>query len=171
MANTRRATAEHRATRIAQTAPAGPAGTRRSPSRVVNSAMGPDTQEQQGPFHPATEQADDYTATPSLVRASRSASSARPEMPHGWRVLAMATEPLRYQPAPDRHNDWLQCIEELVAAVGADTLMPFGLGNAVATYRKLQQAMLMTSLLGHGEEEEEMLGPSEGPEPRGRSDP
>ncbi|KAI4972887.1 hypothetical protein ZWY2020_003812 [Hordeum vulgare] len=34
---------------------------------------------------------------------------------------------------------------------GAGTLMPFGLGNGAATYRRLQQAMLMPSLLGRGE--------------------
>ena len=54
---------------------------------------------------------------------------------------------------------------------GAGTLMPFGLGNSTATYRRLQQAMLMPCLLGHAEEEEEMLRPSEGPEPGETADP
>ncbi|KAE8818724.1 hypothetical protein D1007_03543 [Hordeum vulgare] len=83
---------------------------------MENAATGPDAQEQQGSSQPATEQADDRTATPSLVRASWSASGVRPEMPQGRRALAMATELLRYRPAPDRHNDWLKRIEELVAA-------------------------------------------------------
>ncbi|KAE8803901.1 hypothetical protein D1007_20161 [Hordeum vulgare] len=82
---------------------------------MANTATGPDTQEQQRSSQPATEQADGRTATPSLVRSSRSASRTRSEMPHGRRGLAMATELLRYQPAPDYHNDWLQRIEELVA--------------------------------------------------------
>ncbi|KAE8817754.1 hypothetical protein D1007_04520 [Hordeum vulgare] len=96
----------------------GPAGACRSPSPMVNAAMGPSAQEQQGSSHPATEQPDGRTATMSLVRASGSASRARLEMPHGRHVLAMATELLRYRPAPDRHNDWLPRIEELVAAAG-----------------------------------------------------
>ncbi|KAE8766694.1 hypothetical protein D1007_62051 [Hordeum vulgare] len=83
---------------------------------MVNAATGPDAQEQQGSSQPATEPPDGRTATPSLVRASESASRPRSEMPHGWRALAMATELLRYRPAPDRHNDWLQRIEELVVA-------------------------------------------------------
>ncbi|KAE8801352.1 hypothetical protein D1007_23049 [Hordeum vulgare] len=89
-----------------------------SRSPVVNAAMGPDTKEQQGSCQPATEQADGRTATLSLVRASRSASHARPEMPHGRRTLAMATELLHYRTAPDHHNDWLQRIKELIAAAG-----------------------------------------------------
>ncbi|KAE8791471.1 hypothetical protein D1007_34111 [Hordeum vulgare] len=111
MADARRARAKHRATRVAHTMQAGPAGTHRSPSLVVNAATGLDTQEQQGSSQPATEQADGRTATLSLVRASGSASRARTEMPHGRGALAMATELLRYRPAPDRHNDWLQRIE------------------------------------------------------------
>ncbi|KAE8774480.1 hypothetical protein D1007_53140 [Hordeum vulgare] len=80
---------------------------RRSPSPVVNAAMGLDAQEQQGSSQPVTEHPDGRTATPSIARASGVASHARPEMPHGRRVLAMATELLCYRPAPDRHNDWL----------------------------------------------------------------
>ncbi|KAE8811514.1 hypothetical protein D1007_11904 [Hordeum vulgare] len=78
----------------------------------------PELLRQQGSSQPATKQADDRTATPSLVRASESASGARPEMPHGWRALAMVTELLRYRPAPDHHNVWLQRIAELVTTVG-----------------------------------------------------
>ncbi|KAE8803521.1 hypothetical protein D1007_20596 [Hordeum vulgare] len=122
MADTHRARVERRTTRVAQTVHVGSVGARRSPSPVVNAPMGLDVQAQQGSSHPATEQPDSRTATPSVVRASRSASSARTEISHGWRVLAMATELLRYRPAPDRHN-WLQCIEELVAA--ADDLTAF----------------------------------------------
>ncbi|KAE8818662.1 hypothetical protein D1007_03475 [Hordeum vulgare] len=92
---------ERRTTRVAQTAPVGPAGARRSPSPMANAATGPDAQEQQGSSQRATEQADDCTATPSLVQASGSASRARPEMPHGQRVLVMASELLCYRPAPD----------------------------------------------------------------------
>ncbi|KAE8775650.1 hypothetical protein D1007_51820 [Hordeum vulgare] len=97
--------AEHRATRVAQTTPVGPVGARRSPSPLVNVATGSDAPEQQGSSQPATERPDGFTATPSRVQSSRSASRAQPEMPHGWCMLAMATELLRYQPAPDRHND------------------------------------------------------------------
>ncbi|KAE8767561.1 hypothetical protein D1007_61055 [Hordeum vulgare] len=118
MANARRACVERRATRIAHTAPAGPARAHRSPSPVVNAATGPDAQEQQGSSQTATEQPDGRTATPSLVRASGSASRARPEMTHGRRTLAMDAVLLRYRPAPDRHKDWLQRVEELIAAVG-----------------------------------------------------
>ncbi|KAE8809721.1 hypothetical protein D1007_13610 [Hordeum vulgare] len=85
----------------------GPAGARRSPSPMVNAATGPDAQEQQGSSQPATEQPDGRTATPSLVSAYRSASRARPEMPHVRRALAMASELLRYRPTPDHHNNWL----------------------------------------------------------------
>ncbi|KAE8799573.1 hypothetical protein D1007_24950 [Hordeum vulgare] len=106
MADARWARAE-RATRVAQTAPAGPASARWSLSPVVNAATGPDAQEQQGSSQPAIEHHDGRTTTPSLVQASGVTSHARPEMPHGWRALAMATELLRYRPAPDRHNDWL----------------------------------------------------------------
>ncbi|KAE8809847.1 Puromycin-sensitive aminopeptidase [Hordeum vulgare] len=101
--------------------PAGPVGACRSPPPVVNASTGPNAQEQQGSSQPATEHPDGHTATPSLVRASGSASHARLEMPHGRHALAMAIELLRYQPAPDRHNDWLQRIEELVSAAGDST--------------------------------------------------
>ncbi|KAE8784010.1 hypothetical protein D1007_42486 [Hordeum vulgare] len=107
MDDARRARPERCATRVAQTAPAGLAGMHRSPSRVVNAAMGPDAQEQPGTCQPATEQADGHTATPSLVRASGSVSRARPEMSHGRHAFAMATKLLRYRPAPNRHNDSL----------------------------------------------------------------
>ncbi|KAE8821021.1 hypothetical protein D1007_00858 [Hordeum vulgare] len=118
MADARRARAECLATRVVQTARAGPAGASRSPSPVVNTATGPNTQEQQGSSQPATEHHDSRTATLSLLRASEATSHARPKMPHGPRALAMANEVLRYRPAPDRHNDWLQRIEELVAVAG-----------------------------------------------------
>ncbi|KAE8779401.1 hypothetical protein D1007_47614 [Hordeum vulgare] len=118
MADPRRARVEHCATRVAQTVYAGPTGACRSPSPMVNAATGPDDQEQEGSSQPATEQPDGCTATPSLVLASRSASRARPEMLHGRRALAMDTELLRYRLAPNHHNEWLQCIEELVVAAG-----------------------------------------------------
>ncbi|KAE8779817.1 hypothetical protein D1007_47134 [Hordeum vulgare] len=105
MADARRARAERHATRVAQTAPVGPAGARWSPSPVVNAAMGNDAHEQQGSSVPATEHPDGRKATPSLVRTSGSISNALPEMPHGQHALAMDTELLRYRPAPDRHND------------------------------------------------------------------
>ncbi|KAE8810326.1 hypothetical protein D1007_13061 [Hordeum vulgare] len=105
MADARRACAKRRATSVAQTAPVGPVGARRSPSPMVNAATGPDAQEQQGSSRPATEQPDGCTATPSLVRTSGSASRARPEMPHGRHVLAMPVDLLCYRPTPDRHND------------------------------------------------------------------
>ncbi|KAE8796126.1 hypothetical protein D1007_28986 [Hordeum vulgare] len=123
MDDARWARAEHRATRVAQTAPAGPVGARRSPSPVVNAATGSNAQEQQGSSQPATEQPDGRTATPSIVRAFGLASRARPKMPHGRRVLAMATKLLRYRPTPDRHNGWLQRIEELVAAAGDSAML------------------------------------------------
>ncbi|KAE8821215.1 hypothetical protein D1007_00843 [Hordeum vulgare] len=107
MADARWDRAERRATHVAQTAPMGPADARRSPSPVVNAAMGPVAQELQGSSQSVTEHPDGRTATPSLIRASGSASRIRPERPHGWRVLAIATELLHYWPTPDRHNDWL----------------------------------------------------------------
>ncbi|KAE8772638.1 hypothetical protein D1007_55334 [Hordeum vulgare] len=97
--------AERRATRVAQTTPAGPVGAHRSLSLVVNAAMGPNAQEQHCSSPPATEHPDGRTATSSLVRVSGSASRARREMPHGRRALAMATELLRYRPARDRNID------------------------------------------------------------------
>ncbi|KAE8794701.1 hypothetical protein D1007_30537 [Hordeum vulgare] len=112
------ARAECRATRVAQTAPAGPAGTRRSPLPVVNAATGPNAQERQGSSQPATEHPD---SRPPLRRSSR----LRLDMPHGRRMLAMVTELLRYRPSPDRHNDWLQRIEELVAAAGDSVALSF----------------------------------------------
>ncbi|KAE8776009.1 hypothetical protein D1007_51425 [Hordeum vulgare] len=118
MDDARLASAERRATCVAQMAPAGPARVHQSPSPVVNAATGPNAQEQQRSSQPATEHPDGSTATPSLVRASGSASRAWPEMSHGQHALAMATMLLHYRPAPDRHNDWLQRIEELVAAAG-----------------------------------------------------
>ncbi|KAE8778740.1 hypothetical protein D1007_48334 [Hordeum vulgare] len=117
MADDRWARTECRATHVAKIAPRGPAGVRPLPSPVVNTATGPNAHEQQGSSQPATEQADGRTATSSLVRPSRSVSRARPEMSHGRRALAKATELFRYRPAPDHHN-WLQRIEELVAAAG-----------------------------------------------------
>ncbi|KAE8818322.1 hypothetical protein D1007_03956 [Hordeum vulgare] len=92
MVDARRARVERRATRVAQTAPVGPAGMRQSPPLMANAATAPDAQEQQGSSQPAIEQADDRTATPSLLWASGSASRAQPEMPHSWRALAMAIE-------------------------------------------------------------------------------
>ncbi|KAE8784903.1 hypothetical protein D1007_41434 [Hordeum vulgare] len=100
MGDARRARAECPAARVAQTALAGTACARRSPSPVVNAATGLDAQEQWGSSQPDTEHDDSRTTTPSLVRASRASSHARPEMPHGRRALAMATELLRYRPAP-----------------------------------------------------------------------
>ncbi|KAE8770996.1 hypothetical protein D1007_57178 [Hordeum vulgare] len=127
MADARRDFDKRRATHIAETAPAGPAGARRSPSPVVNATTGPDGQELQGTSQPATEHLDGRAASPSLVRASGSASHARTEIPHYRRALSMATELLRYRAAPDRHNDWLQCIEELVAAAGDSAALSFSL--------------------------------------------
>ncbi|KAE8775419.1 hypothetical protein D1007_52108 [Hordeum vulgare] len=121
MADARRARIERRATRVAQTTPTGPAGAHRSPSPVVNAAMVPDAQEQQGSSQLATEQAVSRTTTPSLVQASGSASHARPEMPHGRCAFAMATELVRYGPAPDRHNNSLQHIEKLITAADDST--------------------------------------------------
>ncbi|KAE8793355.1 hypothetical protein D1007_32010 [Hordeum vulgare] len=118
MVDARRARAERRATRVAQTTPIGAAGACRSPKLVVNAATSPEVHEQQGSSQPMTERADGRTDTPSLVRASRLASHARPEAPHGRRALAMATELLHYRPASDRYNVWLQRIEELVATAG-----------------------------------------------------
>ncbi|KAE8805606.1 hypothetical protein D1007_18273 [Hordeum vulgare] len=83
MADARRARAERRTTRVAQTVPVGPVDYRWSPSPMVNTATGPDAQEQQGSSQSATEQPNGRNATLSLVRASGSASRARPEMPHG----------------------------------------------------------------------------------------
>ncbi|KAE8775261.1 hypothetical protein D1007_52252 [Hordeum vulgare] len=105
MADARRARAERRTSRVAQTAPVGAAHARRSPSPVVNAATGPEVQEQQGSSQPVTELADGRTATLSLFRASGLASRTRPEAQHGRRTLAIATELLRYRPAPDLHND------------------------------------------------------------------
>ncbi|KAE8771542.1 hypothetical protein D1007_56562 [Hordeum vulgare] len=118
MADVRRVRAECHASHIAQTTLVGAAGTRRSPSPMVNATTGPEVQEQQGSSQPVTEQVDGRTTTTSLAKPSGSASRARPEMPIGRRALAMATELLRYRPAPDRHDDWLQRIEELIAAAG-----------------------------------------------------
>ncbi|KAE8811867.1 hypothetical protein D1007_11285 [Hordeum vulgare] len=103
------------------------------PSPMVNAATGPDAQEQQGSSKTATEQPDGRTATPSLVRASWSASRARLEIPHGRRALAMAAELLRYRPAPDRHNDWLQRIEELIAAAGDPAALSCSLLQALTS--------------------------------------
>ncbi|KAE8774513.1 hypothetical protein D1007_53105 [Hordeum vulgare] len=118
MADARRVRVECRATRITQTAPIGAAGVRQSPSHMVNAATGPEVHEQQGSSQPVTEPVNSRTDTPSLARPSGSASRARPKVPHGRRALAMGSELLRYRPALDRHNDWLQCIEELIAAAG-----------------------------------------------------
>ncbi|KAE8808337.1 hypothetical protein D1007_15239 [Hordeum vulgare] len=97
-------------------APAGPAGAPRSPSPVMNDAKGRDAQEHQGSSESVAKHRDGRTATPSLVRGFGATLHARPEMPHVRRALSMATELLRYRPAPDCHHDWLQRIEELVAA-------------------------------------------------------
>ncbi|KAE8820447.1 hypothetical protein D1007_01593 [Hordeum vulgare] len=118
MADARRAHAERRATRVAQTAPVRPAGVHWSPSLMVSATTGPGAQEQQGSSYLDAEQPDGCTATPFLVQASGSSSRAQLEMPNGWRALAMAAELLSYRPASDRHNEWLQRTEELVVAVG-----------------------------------------------------
>ncbi|KAE8772281.1 hypothetical protein D1007_55732 [Hordeum vulgare] len=96
-----------------------------SPSPVVNTATGPDAQEEQGSSQSATEQPDGRAANLSLVRAFGSASRARPEMPHGRHALAIAIKLLHYRPTPDSHNDWLQCIEELVAAAGDSAALSY----------------------------------------------
>ncbi|KAE8782231.1 hypothetical protein D1007_44407 [Hordeum vulgare] len=127
MADARRVRAECRATRIAHTPPVGAAGARRSPSPVVNAAIGPEAQEQQDSSRPPTEQVDAHTATQSLITPSGSASRARPEKPHGRRTLAMATELLRYRPAPDRHDDWLHRIEELITTASDSAVLSFSL--------------------------------------------
>ena len=49
--------------------------------------------------------------------------------------------------------------------------MPFGLGNATATNQRLQRVMLVPRLLGRREAKEEILGPSECPDPREAVDP
>ncbi|KAE8777207.1 hypothetical protein D1007_50064 [Hordeum vulgare] len=108
MADARRGRAERSATHVAQTEHAVPVGARRPPSPVVKAATGPDAHEQQGSSQPATEQADDRIATPSIVWTSGSASRARPEMSHGRRALSMVIELLRYWPTPDCHHNWLQ---------------------------------------------------------------
>ncbi|KAE8791819.1 hypothetical protein D1007_33712 [Hordeum vulgare] len=123
MADARRVRTERRATCITQTVPVSATGARRSPSPVVNAAPGPEVQEKQGSSQPVTEKADGRTTTLSLATPSGSASRTRPEMPHGRRVLAMATELLHYRHAPNRHNDWLQRIEELIAAAGDSTAL------------------------------------------------
>ncbi|KAE8803220.1 hypothetical protein D1007_20996 [Hordeum vulgare] len=117
MADTCRLRAERHATRISQTAPVGAASARQSPSPVVNPAMGTEAQEQHGFSQPPTEHVDGRTTTSLLARSLGSASCARLEIPHGRHALAMATELLRYQPAPDRHDDWLHCIEEFITTV------------------------------------------------------
>ncbi|KAE8786327.1 hypothetical protein D1007_39833 [Hordeum vulgare] len=117
MADARRVCAERQATRTAQTVPVCAAGACRSPSPMVNASTGPEAQEQQGSSQPATEHVNSRTATSSLARPSGSASRARPEMPHGPRALTMATELLHYRPTPDRRDDWLHRIEELIAVV------------------------------------------------------
>ncbi|KAE8794417.1 hypothetical protein D1007_30863 [Hordeum vulgare] len=48
-------------------------------------------------------------------------------MPHGRRALAVATELLGYRPAPDHHDDWLQRIEELIAAAGDSVVLSYSL--------------------------------------------
>ncbi|KAE8784134.1 hypothetical protein D1007_42306 [Hordeum vulgare] len=118
MADYCRAHAERRATRVSQTAPVGPASAHRSPSPMVNAAAGPDAQEQQCSSHSATEQTDGRTTTLPLIRASGSAL-------HGRHALSMATELLRYRLAPDHHKDWIQCIEELVAAASDPAVFSF----------------------------------------------
>ncbi|KAE8785703.1 hypothetical protein D1007_40552 [Hordeum vulgare] len=125
MADTRRVRAELRATRIARTAPVGAAGARRSSSPVVNAATSPEAQEQQGSSQPPDEHVNGRTAMPSLDRPSGSASRTRPEMPHGRRALAMATELLRYWPAPDCHDEWLHRIEDLIAAARGSAALSF----------------------------------------------
>ncbi|KAE8794600.1 hypothetical protein D1007_30639 [Hordeum vulgare] len=107
MADSRHSRAECYATRVAQMAPAGPAGARWSSSTVVNAVTGPDAREKHGSSQTVTKHPDGRTATPSLARASKAASQARPEIPHNRHTLAMATELLRYQPTPDHHDDWL----------------------------------------------------------------
>ncbi|KAE8792495.1 hypothetical protein D1007_32967 [Hordeum vulgare] len=94
---------------------------------MVNAANGPKVQEQHGSSQLVTEPVDGCTATPSLAKPSGSASRARPEMPHGRRALAMATELLRYRPSLDRHDDWLHRIEELIAATSDLAALSFSL--------------------------------------------
>ncbi|KAE8783240.1 hypothetical protein D1007_43334 [Hordeum vulgare] len=118
MADARRARAERRATRIAHTTSVGPTGVRRSPSPIENAATGPDVQNSKAPPSRLPSTPTAAPPLPSLVWASGSASRTRPEMLHGRRALAMATELLHYRSVPNRHNNWLQHIEELVAAAG-----------------------------------------------------
>ncbi|KAE8773562.1 hypothetical protein D1007_54177 [Hordeum vulgare] len=101
MDDTRRVHTECRATHIGQTMPVGAAGPRWLLSLVVNAAIGPEAQEQQGSSQPAAEPVDGRTATLLLARPSGSTSRARPEMPHGRYVLATAIKLLRYRPAPE----------------------------------------------------------------------
>ncbi|KAE8808769.1 hypothetical protein D1007_14862 [Hordeum vulgare] len=136
MANARRVRAERHATRIAQTAPVGAAGARRLRSPVVNAVTGQEAQEQEVSSQPPTEHVDGHTATPS-----GSASRARPEMPHGRRALVMATELLRYRPAPDRREDWLHCIKELIVSAGDSAALSCSLRPQLSlTYNEGQDA-------------------------------
>ncbi|KAE8775475.1 hypothetical protein D1007_52032 [Hordeum vulgare] len=112
MADAHRARAKRRATRVAQTVPISAAGACRSPSLVMNAATGPEVQEQQGSSQPVA--ARPLRHSSALQGRHRTLDRRL----HGRRALAMATELLRYSPACDCHNDWLQRIEELVAAVG-----------------------------------------------------
>ncbi|KAE8766885.1 hypothetical protein D1007_61826 [Hordeum vulgare] len=119
MADARRVRAERRTTRIAQTPHDGATGAHWSSSPVVNAATGPEVRDLQGSSQPV----DGRTATPSLARPSGWTLRARLEVPHGRRALAMATELLHYRPTPDRHDDWLHRIEELIAAAGGSAAL------------------------------------------------
>ncbi|KAE8811570.1 hypothetical protein D1007_11629 [Hordeum vulgare] len=130
---------ERRATRIAQTAPVGAADPCRSPSPMVNAATGLEGKDQEGSSQPATDPVDGHTATSSLARPSGSAWGARPEMPYGHSTLAMATELLRYRPAPDRHGDSLHRIEELIAAAGDSTALSCSLRPQLSLVNKEEQ--------------------------------
>ncbi|KAE8806760.1 hypothetical protein D1007_17122 [Hordeum vulgare] len=123
MADARRVHAERRTSRIAQTVPIGAASARPSPSPMVNDATGTEAQEKYGSSQPATDVIDGHTATSSLTRPSGSASRARPQMPQGRRALAMATELLHYRPTPDRHEDWLHRIKELISTADDSTAL------------------------------------------------
>ena len=121
MADARRVRAERRAAhaaRVAQTAPPGDGNPRRSPSPAADAATGPVIHEQQDSSLPLPSRRDGHTATPSPIPAAASSSHARRGPANSQAALLMARELLRYRPADDLYEEWLDRIAELVSAAG-----------------------------------------------------
>lgn len=118
MVDARHVRAERRASGVAQTTPVGNNAPRRSASLVAIATTDPTAHEQHDSSLPPSMRRDGRNATPSPTPATVSFSHDRRGPANAQAVLLMARELLRYRPANDLYDVWLDRIAQLVNAVG-----------------------------------------------------